>query len=100
MEPDKRISLEDLTQLMSETGWGGRGEPKGTEFDISRRLRPYRVPSESFQEDNPSPQMGFLMWLLSQMRGGMWGQANRPDMIQEQWLQQQMQRPQMRRWNG
>lgn len=100
--PDKYMSLEDLRQLQSEGGPPETGAPKGADFmgPMSRKKMLVPFDNRMFQEDNPNPQMGFLMWLLSKMRGGMWGQPERPDMLMDQWLQQQQNRPQMPRWRG
>ena len=95
-------------QLQRETGSAEEGEPRGFNFrpetdspkeyyrpDIrALRRKPFKLPrSPDYRENYPNPQMGFLMWLLSKMRGGMWGRPERPDDLQDMWLQQQQQRP-------
>jgi len=101
LNPDKLLSLEDLIQLQREAGAPASGAPKGMEFPAVKKKQMLvpKQPWSDFQEGNPNPQMGFLMWLLSKMRGGLWGQPERPDMLQDQWLQQQQQRPQRPRWD-
>ena len=98
MNPDKLMGLEDLIQLQREMGGPPTGAPRGADFPAVKK-RQMLVPfGDGYQEDHPNPQMGFLMWLLSKMRGGMWGQPERPDMLMDNWLQQQQNRPQAPRW--
>ncbi len=100
ISPDKLLSLEDLMQLQQERGGPPTGAPRGMDFPAQKRRQMLVPLQQGFQEDFPNPQMGFLMWLLSKMRGGMWGQPERPDMLMDEWLQQQQQRPQLPRWWG
>ena len=113
---DKLLSLEDLLQLQRDTGSvaGEFGAPKGLEF-IPERFgsdrrpdpklmapkKPFKLDNLGDYQDQFNPQMmNFLQWLLSNMRGGMWGQPDRPDALMDNWLQQQMQKPQLPGWRG
>lgn len=100
MKPDKYISVEDLMALQSQLGPPDSGGPKGPEFQ-GIKPKPYRMPEGSmwqdYQEGNPSPRMGLLEWLLRKLQGGMWGSPDYPDELQDMWLKQQMERPQLPR---
>lgn len=113
-EDRKLLSLEDLLQIQQELGPPDSGGPKGSDFNpwaygSDRRPDPrLMVPRQrtapqdnlwsKYQEGNPNPQMGFLKWLLSRLQGGMWGNPDQPDQIQDQWMQDQMKRPQLPKW--
>ena len=109
LQTDKLIALEDLIQLQQEAGPPESGAPKGSGFDpfaygpdpnkrtdprVTARRPMFQIPPQpDYRENYPNPKMNFLMWLLSKMRGGMWGRPERPDDLQDMWLQQQQQRP-------
>lgn len=128
LAPDKRIGTTDLQQLMELLQAAGSGQKELDEFGgvdpgiwhnraspaINNSYDPRQLPMENgriWQDNMGAPKMNFLEWLMKTIQGrfqnGMGGfnsdprtDPSLPDSILNQWLYQNMNRPQRPRHYG